>query len=154
MSFSEQMRESLGAEGAKVEVEAPADPVVAGAEVRARVRIHGGTRPAQIDALVVRVIEARRHWVESGGRQLSEEEAQRLPDRAHLMPAWTRQTISETRVDIAERIESGAARDIDVSAPVPAACGKSSPALVVTLNAQADIKGQIDPTGNGRLTVV
>lgn len=154
MSFSEQMRDSLGAEGAKVEVDPPADPVSAGGAANATVRIVGGAAPAQVDALVVRVIEARRHWVESGGRSVSEEEAQSLPDRAHLMPAWTRQTVSETRVDVGAVVEPSQTREVEVQAPVPETCGRTSGAIVITVNAQADIKGQIDPTGNGRLTVV
>jgi sporulation-control protein spo0M len=154
MSFSEKMRDSLGAEGAKVEVDPPADPVSAGASANAKVRIVGGASPAQIDALFVRVIEARRHWVDSGGRSVSEEEAQGLPDRAHLMPAWTRQTVSETKVDVGAIVESAQTHEVDVDAPVPEGCGRTSPAVVITINAQADIKGQIDPTGNGRLTVV
>jgi sporulation-control protein spo0M len=153
MSFSEKMRDSLGAEGAKVEVEAPDTPINVGGVASAKVLIHGGTQAAQIEALVMRVIEAKRHWVESGGNTMSEEQAQALPDRGHLMPAWTRETVSETRVDVGQVVESGQTHEVAVTLPVPENCGSTSPSVAVTINAQADIKGQIDPTGNGRITV-
>lgn len=153
MSFSEKMRDSLGAEGAKVEVSTPGDPITAGSMAEATVTIHGGTQPAQIDALIMRVIEARRHWVESGGGTLSEEQAQQLPDRGHLMPAWTRETVSETVVEVAQVVESGDHHAVQVQLPIPEQCGRTSESIAITVNAQADIKGQIDPTGNGRLTV-
>jgi sporulation-control protein spo0M len=154
MSFSEKMRESFGVEGAKVEIEAAGEPVPVGGTAHAVVRIFGGTRPAQVETITVRVIEARRYWVDPGGRTIAEEEVARLADRGQLMPAWTRRAVSEQRVEVGRQVEPGQAHAVEVTIPIPAECGRTSASVAVTLNAQADIRGQIDPTGNGRLSVV
>lgn len=153
MGFSEQMRESLGAEGARVEVRTDANAVHPGGRVAAMVIIHGGTEAARVDALRVRVIEAQRHWTSQDGARVEENDAARLEDRGHLMPAWTQRTIRELRVDVASDVQPGSEHEVPLEIDLPEDASATSPWCVVTLNAQADIKGQIDPTGNGRVTV-
>lgn len=153
MGFSEQMRESLGVEGARVEVETATDPVQPGGRVAATVVIHGGTQPATVDALRVRVIEAQRHWTSQDGARVEETAAARLDDRSHLMPAWTQTTVVETRVDVNHEVPPGDRHEVPIEVDLPEGVTSTSQSCVVTLNAQADIKGQIDPTGNGRVTV-
>ena len=155
MGFSDKMRESLGAEGAKVTVETSDEAVRRGERAPARIVIHGGTTPARVEALVLRVIEARRHWVDAAQNgDLSEEQAQTLDDRSHLMPAWTRATIQETVVDVGHEVLPGDSHEIAIDVPIPDDCGTTAPSCVITLNAQADIRGRIDPTGNARLHIV
>lgn len=153
MGFSEQMRESLGAGGARVEVRMAEGSVSPGGRVAATVVIHGGTQPARIDALRVRLIEAQRHWTSHDGARVEENDAARLEDRSHLMPAWTQATIHETTVEVESEVEPGAQHEVPLELELPAQASASSQSCVTTLNAQADIKGQIDPTGNGRVSV-
>lgn len=153
MGFSEQMRESLGAEGARVEVQTDDAAVNPGGQVAATVRIHGGTRPATVDALRVRLIQAQRHWTSQEGARVEEADAARLEDRSHLMPAWTQATLLETRVDVATEVEPGQTHEVPLDLALPEDAPTTSTSCVITLNAQADIKGQIDPTGNGRVSV-
>ena len=154
MGFSDKMRESLGAEGARVSVVTPEQPVERGSAATSTVVIHGGTQAARVDALVVRVIEARRHWIDQAqNADITEEQAQQLEDRAHLMPAWTRTTIQEATIDVAHEVLPGDTHEVPVQIAIPDNCGATAPSCVITLNAQADIKGQIDPTGNGRLQI-
>ncbi len=153
MGFSDKMRDSLGAEGARVEVMGLDESVPPGAVARTTIVIHGGTRPARVDALRVRLIRATRSWTDRQGNAISEEQAAGLGDRSQLMPAWTQDTVAELQVPVDREIEPGASADIPVEVAIPAECGTTSASCVVTLNAQADIKGQIDPTGNARLSV-
>lgn len=153
MGFSEKMRESLGAEGARVQVKAPEGGVARGEIATASITITGGTRPATVDALIVRIVEADRHWVRSddGGR-VSEEEAQALPDRKGLTAAWDRQAVAVQRVELGTHVEPGSEHALTVEVTVPS-CKATSPCCSHTLNVQADIKGQIDPAGNARITI-
>ena len=153
MGFSDKMRESLGAEGARVQVETSEDSMSPGSRAEAKVTIHGGTAPARIDLLRVRLIEARRHWTERDGSRVEEADAARLEDRGHLMPAWTQATVFEQSVEVGSEVGPGDTTVVDIALDLPENLAKSSPAYVVTLNAQADIKGQIDPTGNASLTI-
>lgn len=153
MGFTEKMRESLGAEGARIEVKAPADAVAPGASGAARIAIIGGTRPAQIDALVVRIVEADRHWVDADGNTVDESDAQALDDRRHLTAGWTRHTVAEHRVAVNASVEPGGRHEVDVEVDVPSGSKPTSPSCSHTINVQAEIKGQIDPTGNARFTV-
>jgi sporulation-control protein spo0M len=50
-------------------------------------------------------------------------------------------------------VEPGARHAVDVELEVPAATHASSSACTHTLSVQADIKGQIDPTGQARVVV-
>ncbi len=153
MGFSDKMRESLGAEGARVEVSGADATVAPGQPAHATVRIHGGTRPAQIDALIVRLVEARRHWTDTAGATIDEAQAQSLPDRGDLMPVWTRTTVAESRVEVGHIVDASEEREIEVDLVVPDNCGETTPACAVTLHAQADIKGQIDPTGTTKIRI-
>ena len=153
MGFSEKMRESLGAEGVRLTVTPPSEPVVPGTAARAVVRIEGGTRPAHITALVIRVVEADRHWVDPEGRRLSEDEAGSLPNRRHLRAGWDRRAVSQQRISLEREVEPASHSDLDVEIEVPSECQASSIRRSHTLNVQADIKGQIDPTANSRMVV-
>ncbi|MCH9687559.1 MAG: sporulation protein [Deltaproteobacteria bacterium] len=154
MGFSEKMRESLGAEGARVQVTAPPQVVPRGETTTASVTIVGGTRAATVDALIVRLVEADRHWIRNeDGERLSEQEVRDLGHRKGLTAGWDRRPVVEHRVDLVQTIEPSAEHEVTVDVPIPAECGPTTPACSHTLNIQADIKGQIDPTGNARITL-
>ncbi len=153
MSFSEKMRESLGAEGVRLEVTPPSDVLVAGNTAEAVVELRGGTKPARVDALVVRIVEADRHWLSDAGERIEEEEAQSLPDRRHLTAGWDRRTVGERRFSVGRDVAEGGTERISIELEIPADCRPSSVSRAHTLNVQADIKGQIDPTGNARIVV-
>jgi len=153
MGFSEKMRESLGAEGARVQVKAPEGDVVRGQTATAAITIVGGTRPATVDALIVRIVEADRHWIrEEDGTRLREDEAQALGDRQGLRAGWDRRPVLERRVELQQAIEPGSEHALTVDLEVPD-CQPTSPCCSHTLNVRADIKGQIDPAGNARIDV-
>ncbi len=154
MGFSEKMRESLGAEGARVQVQAPEGTVARGETTTASVTITGGTREATVDALIVRVVEADRHWTrDEDGARVSEMEAQAMTDRKGLTAGWDRQPVVEHRVELGQAIEPGSEQEMTVDVAVPEHCKPTSPCCSHTLNVQADIKGQIDPAGNVRINV-
>lgn len=153
MGFSEKMRESLGAEGARIEVVPPSRPVAPGGRARATVAIVGGTRPAQVDALIVRIVEADRHWVTRDGERVEEERAAALDDRRHLTAGWDRYTAAERRIALGRTIEPGERHEVEVELDVPVEVKPTSVCCSHTLNVQADIKGQIDPAGNARLVI-
>ena len=153
MSFSDKMRASLGAEGARLEITPPADGVTPGASGLATVTIKGGTNPAHVDALIVRLIGADRHWVDEAGAEISEGDAMARDDRKGLTAGWTRVTVHEARVEVGVTVEAGAEHVVEVHTVVPESATPSSPSYNYTLNVQADIKGQIDPTGNARVRV-
>jgi sporulation-control protein spo0M len=153
MGFSEKMRDSLGAEGAKLEVTAPAARVAAGAGITISVAIIGGTKAAIVDALTVRIVEADRHWVDGDGNDVSEADAQAKSDRSGLKPAWSRTTRSERRVAVDVTVEPGARHEVAVELTVPDACRSTSAACNHAVHVQADIKGQIDPTAQARLEI-
>jgi sporulation-control protein spo0M len=152
MGFSDRMRESLGVNGARVGVDAGDGSVRPGANAEATVVITGGAQPAQIDALILRVIEAKRTW-KDGDNTLTEGQAMARRDRSGLNPAWSRRVVQETRVEVDTEVAPDAREEIAVAIEIPSNCHRTEPSCVVTLNAQADIKGQIDPTGTAILTV-
>ena len=123
-----------------------------GTDLEVNVTVEGGNKPATVDALVMRVVEARRHWVDANGTAVAEADAAAL-DRRSLQPAWTQQVLSEVRVDVDQQVEPGQTAYLPVMVSIPAECGPSSDGCKLTINAQADIKQQIDPTGNGRIVV-
>lgn len=150
MGFSEKMRESLGAEGARVQVKAPEGTVTRGETATAAITITGGTRPATVDALIVRIMEADRHWVRNeDGMRVTEEEAHAQADRKGLTAAWERRPVVEQRVELQQAIEPGSEHALTIDVTVPW-CKPTSPYCSHTLNVQADIKGQIDPTPETR----
>jgi len=153
MGFSEKMRESLGAEGARVQVKAPEGAVARGEVATAAITITGGTRPATVDALIVRIVEADRHWIRNDdGARVSEADAQALGDRKGFTAGWDRHPVVVHRVELGAPIEPGSEHSLTVEVTVPW-CKSTSPCCSHTLNVQADIKGQIDPAGNARITV-
>ncbi len=153
MGFSEKMRESLGAEGTRVQVKAPEGAVARGEVATASITITGGTRPATVEALIVRLIEADRHWVRNDdGARVSEDEASALEDRRGLTAGWDRHPVAVQRVELGKEIEAGSEHAVTVEVPVPW-CKATSPCCSHTLNVQADVKGQIDPAGNARITI-
>lgn len=157
MGFSDKMRETLGSEGARVKFvdddegwTAKAQP---GETAEAKISIAGGTKTARVEGIELRVIVRHRHWADGEGMALTEEQARELEDRNHLMPAWSRELIGQTRVEVNEDIEPGAERELSVQVPVPVHCDTTNVACTITLHAQADIRGQIDPTATGKLLV-
>jgi sporulation-control protein spo0M len=152
MSFSERMKESLGVEGARVEVAAPEQAVPVGQDASLKISIVGGSRDAQIDNLILRLIESRRHWRTPDGQVISDEEANSRADRRQLMPTWSRRIVAESTLPVNQHIDAGGNHQIDLPLPLPNDCGATTSACVITVNAQADIKGQIDPTGTATLT--
>jgi sporulation-control protein spo0M len=152
MSFSEKMRESLGAGGVQVGLESP-EAVEPGERARAGLHMTGGTRPARIDSVIVRLVEADRHWVDESGGRVEEEVAQSMSDRSSLTAGWTRRTISEHQVDVGRALEPGERFDLDLEFEIPSDARRSTVSRSHTLNVQADIPGQIDPTANVRVVV-
>ena len=153
MSFSDKMRDSLGAEGARIEVSPPRSAVAPGGQGEATVTIVGGSRTARVDALIVKVVQADRHWVDASGAVIAEAEAPARDARKGLTAGWTRTPVTELRVAVERTVEPGERHDVKVQLAIPGECKSSSDACSHTLNVQADIKGQIDPTGNARMIV-
>lgn len=154
MGFSEKMRESLGAEGARVRVQAPEGTMSRGETTSVSIEIEGGTRAATVDALIVRIVEADRHWIrDEDGAHVAEDEAQSMSSRKGLTAGWSRYAVVEQRVEVGRTVEPREQYALTVEIPVPADCKATAPFCSHTLNVQADIKGQIDPAGNVRITV-
>lgn len=153
MSFSEKMRASLGAGGVRVELQPPQDGVEPGGRARTSLQMTGGTRPAQIDTVMVRLVEADRHWLDESGGRVEEEVAQGMSDRSHLTAGWSRRTIGEQRFDVGRSVEPGEHFDMDLEFDIPPDARRTTVSRSHTLNVQADIPGQIDPTANIRVVV-
>lgn len=151
MSFSEKMRESLGATGVRVRVTPSEDALSPGGTLSARVELEGGNQAAHIEGLMLRLIEADRHWTDDEGGRVEEHEASGLENRDHLTAGWERRSVAELRVNVDQDLEASAQSALDVELAVPVDCKPSSVSCAHTLNVQADIKGQIDPTANARL---
>src|SRR5262245_24211222 len=149
MGFSDKMRETLGSEGARVkfveDAEGWAARVAPGGTAEARLSIAGGTKTARVEAIVLSVIVRHRHWADGRGMALTEEQARELADRSHLMPAWSRDLLGQTRVEVEQDIDAGSERELTVVVPVPEHCDRTTTSCTITLHAQADIRGQIDP---------
>jgi sporulation-control protein spo0M len=157
MGFSDKMRETLGSEGASVKFvsddEGWTAKVAPGQTAEAKLMIVGGTKTARVEGIELRVIVRHRHWADSQGMALTEDQARELENRSHLMPAWSHDLIGQTRVEVQEDIEPSAERELSVQVPVPEHCDTTNVACTITLHAQADIRGQIDPTATGKLYV-
>jgi sporulation-control protein spo0M len=157
MGFSDKMRETLGSEGARVKFvedsEGWAAKVAPGSTAEARISIAGGTKTARVEGIVLSVIVRHRHWADGRGLALTEEQARELSDRSNLMPAWSRDLIGQTRVEVEQDVDAGSERELTVMVPVPEHCDCTSSSCTITLHAQADIRGQIDPTATGKLCV-
>jgi sporulation-control protein spo0M len=152
MGFSEKMRDSLGAEGAQLVVQPSTSSIEPGATAAISVIITGGSKPAAVDALVVRLVESHRHWKDAGGTTVSEEDAKTL-DVAELVPHWTKTAVAERRIVVGTTVEPGRRHEVEVELAIPDDVEPSSPACTHTVLVQADIKGQIDPTGQARITI-
>lgn len=150
MGFSEKMRDSLGAEGARLEVHPPATTIAAGATASISVLIVGGTKPAAVDALVVRLFEAHRHWTDPTGATIPESDPR---DRRGLVPQWSKVARSEQRIAVGTTIEPGQRHEIAIELAIPDGVESTSASCNHTVHVQADIKGQIDPTGLARITI-
>ncbi|MBL4688809.1 MAG: hypothetical protein JKY37_29740 [Nannocystaceae bacterium] len=61
--------------------------------------------------------------------------------------------MADFRVDVGHTVEPDETHVVVVEVAIPDDCASSSAACNHTVNVQADIKGQIDPTGNARITV-
>jgi sporulation-control protein spo0M len=153
MGFSEKMRESLGAEGARLELHSMTGPLPVDGTGTVQLVIVGGTRPAHVHAVVMRVIEADRHWVTDDGARMAEEHVRSLADRRGLTAAWDRNTMSSRRIELDREVEPGQRIELELELTIPSECRASSVSCSHTLNVQADIRGQIDPTANMRLTI-
>jgi sporulation-control protein spo0M len=153
MSFSEKMRESLGATGVTVRVRPSDQPLTPGATLTATVELTGGTSSAHVEALMLRLIEADRHWTGDDGTRVEESEAAALESRDQLTAGWDRSAVAEARVKVGADIEAADATTVDIELAIPMECKPSSTSCAHTLNVQADIKGQIDPTANARLVL-
>jgi sporulation-control protein spo0M len=153
VGFSEKMRDSLGAEGATLVVTVGDAPVQRGGTLDVTVTVVGGSKPATVDALVVKIVEAVRHWTDATAARVSEEDAGARSDRDKLTAHWTRTTVHEKRVDVGVTVDAGARHEIAVAVAIPSTCGTTSAGCKHDVHVQADIKGQIDPTGGAKFTV-
>lgn len=153
MSFSEKMRESLGAEGVRVEVRMPSEPLVAGQPHRGTVELQGGARPAHIERLLVRLVEAVRFWRDETGASLPEEEARTREERRNLTAAWSRTTLQTFTFEVGRELDAGAHLSIPIEIVVPGDCKPSSICCSHTLSVHAAIRGQIDPSTLARIVV-
>lgn len=153
MGFSEKMRDSLGAEGARIEVAGPSGAVQRGSSATFSVVIVGGTKSAAVDALTLRLVEAERHWVDADGTTHSDQSVADRADRSTLTAGWSRNTMTTLQVELGVTVDPGARHAVDVDLPIPDAVRATSPAVAHALSVQADIKGQIDPTGQTRVVV-
>lgn len=154
MAFSDSMRECLGGSGVRVELTLDPPRATRTGRCTGAVQIVGGTDEVFVRGVVLRLLAATRHWVDGDGRRIEEHTAASMPSRRHLTPAWTRTSVSEARVDVNERVAAGASISVDAQVPVPDECPVSGPGTVLTINAQAVIEGQIDPTGSAPVTIM
>jgi len=147
------MKDSLGGDGAKVLVQTNNAMVGRGTALEVNVVVEGGNKPANVDALIMRVLEARRHWLDGDGNIVQESDAREASERGPLLPEWSQNVLTEHTVEVGQEVSPGASAYLPVMVEIPAQCGPTSDACKVTINAQADIKQQIDPSGNGRIVV-
>lgn len=147
------MRESLGATGVRLRVTPSADALTPGATLTARVELEGGTSAAHVESLVLRLIEADRHWTAEDGGRFEESEAATLENRDQLTAGWDRRPVAESRMSIDTDVEASSATSVDIEFAIPLECKPTSTSCAHTLNVQADIRGQIDPTANARVVL-
>ena len=153
MGFSEKMRESLGAEGTRLELRSTAEPLAAGGTGTIELVVLGGTKPAHVHGVILRVVEADRFWVTDDGARVAEEHVGSLDDRRGLTAAWDRRTMATRRIEVDRDVDPGERFEIALDVQIPGECRPTSVSCSHTLNVQADIKGQIDPTANIRVTI-
>jgi sporulation-control protein spo0M len=153
IGFSEKMKDSLGGDGAKVLVQTNNAMVGRGSALEVNVVVEGGNKAATVDALIMRVLEARRHWVDADGNIVQDGDAAEASERGPLLPEWTQHVLKEHTVEVGQEVSPGASAYLPVMVEIPEQCGPTGDACKVTINAQADIKQQIDPSGNGRIVV-
>ena len=157
MGFSDKMRETLGSEGARVKFVEDDDGWAArvspGGTAETKLGVVGGTKTARVEGIVLSVIVRHRHWADNQGMTLTEAQAGELDDRSHLMPAWSREVIEQVRVTVEQDIEAGAETELALTVNVPEHCDTTTDGCTITILAQADIRGQIDPTATGKLCV-
>ncbi len=127
--------------------------MIPGGTLQAHVTLAGGTSDARVDALVLRLIEADRYWTDGEGRRIAESDAAQLDGHESLRAAWDRRTVAQARLTVDVDVVASSEQTIDVELTVPPECGFTSVSCAHTLNVQADIKGQIDPTANARVIV-
>ncbi|MGB1698516.1 MAG: sporulation protein [Nannocystaceae bacterium] len=147
------MKDSLGGDGATVLVQTNNAMVGRGSALEVNVVVEGGNKPATVDALILRVLEARRHWVDEAGTVIQESDAPEPSQRGSLRPEWTQTILEEQTVQVGQEVSPGDSAYLPVVVEIPAQCGPTGDGCKVTINAQADIKHQIDPSGNGRIVV-
>lgn len=137
----------------RVRVTPSDDALGPGGTLTARVELDGGNQAAHIEGLMLRLIEADRHWTDDDGGRVEESEAAELDNRDHLTAGWERRAVAELRVNVDEDLDASARRSLDVALDIPMDCRPSSVSCAHALNVQVDIKGQIDPTANARLVL-
>ncbi|NVB40009.1 sporulation protein [Pseudenhygromyxa sp. WMMC2535] len=157
MGFSDKMRETLGSEGARIDVltddEGWAARLAPGQAGQAKVRLSGGTKTARVEGVMFYVLIRHRQWSDGQGMVFTDEQASELEDRRHLTPSWTRELLAQVRVAVHEEVEPGDEREVSVDLDLPEHCDRTSAACTINILAQADIRGQIDPTATGKLLV-
>jgi sporulation-control protein spo0M len=151
MGFTDKLREALGAEGVQIEAEVPEETVNPGGTLRATVAATGGTKEARLEAHIVRLIMGTRRWSDRAGNPVSEEDALAEVDRSHLVATWDRHEVAELRINVGHELQPGERHETSVELAVPTDCQPSTLARTYTVNVQADVKGQIDPTANARV---
>ncbi|TPV95784.1 MAG: hypothetical protein B7733_08160 [Myxococcales bacterium FL481] len=153
MTFSESMQACLRGSGVRVEVEPQAPRATRGATCPATIRVSGGTDEALLRSVVLRLLVATRQWTEPDGQPVEASRFTTRASRRHLSPVWTRTTVAEARVEVHERVAAGASTVVDAEVPVPEACPVTGPGTVLSVNAQAVVEGQIDPTASAAVTI-
>ncbi len=153
MGFTDKLREALGAEGVRLSAAVANDQVAAGSILRAQVTATGGTKEARVDAYIVRLIQSTRRWTDQTGNPISESDALAEVDRSHLVATWDRRPVTEIRVDVNQDLAPSEAGDTPIEITVPTECQPSTLACNYTINVQADVKGQIDPTANAHVRI-
>ena len=153
MGFSDKLREALGADGVHLEARLPEDTVAAGGTLTVEITATGGNKPARIGGFTARLLRAERHWSDPEGRPVDEADALALVDRSHLTARWAREEVARAVDEQARDLAPGEPGSLTLELSVPTDSPPSSLACTYTINVQADVKDQIDPTANARVRV-
>lgn len=153
MSFSEKMRESLGAEGLRLELPPPSAPLAAGQPYASEITFHAGSRPARVARIFVRIIEAHRYWKDASGEVIPEEDAQQRPDRRSLEAVWDRRTLQTSTIEVDRDIAAHSSSILPLEIDLPLDCLPSTLSCCHALSVQAAVPGQIDPSTLVRILV-
>ncbi len=153
MGFSDKLREALGADGVHLEIRLPEDTVAAGGTLVVEITATGGNKPARIGGFTARLLRAVRHWTDPEGRPVDEADALALVDRSHLTAHWAREEVARAIDEHAHELAPGEPCTLTLELAVPTDCVPSALACTYTVNVQADVKDQIDPTANARVRV-